>query len=123
MTGIVGMSASTGARIDGLEHLRQSVRNILQTPRGSRVMRRDYGSRVFEYVDAPTNAKYNADIYQAIAVALRRWEPRVAVKKITLSKPKPGMVIISLDLFLLLKNGMRVAFGIENVALHGREAV
>ena len=104
-----------------LAHVKQSIIDIITTPLGSRVMRRDYGSRVFEYVDAPTNAKYNADIYQAVAVALRRWEPRVSVKKITLSKPKPGMVIISLDLFLLLKNGMRVAFGIENVALRGRE--
>lgn len=115
------MNRYTGRPIDMLAHVKQSIIDIITTPLGSRVMRRDYGSRVFEYVDAPTNAKYNADIYQAIAVALRRWEPRVAVKKITLSKPKPGMVIISLDLFLLLKNGMRVAFGIENVALHGRE--
>ena len=118
-----GFNAHTGQHLAGLDHLRQSIADILSTPLNTRVMRRDYGSRVFEYVDAPTNAKYNADIYQAIAVALRRWEPRVSVKKITLSKPKPGVVIIALDLYLLLKNGMRVAFAIENVTLHGRGAV
>ena len=37
----LGMNASTGAALDGLDHLRQSIRNILSTPVGSCVMRQD----------------------------------------------------------------------------------
>ena len=45
-----GMSAQTGAPLDGGERLAQSVRDILTTPIGSRVMRRDYGSQIFELI-------------------------------------------------------------------------
>jgi Bacteriophage baseplate protein W len=41
-----GIDASTGKNISGLAHLRQSVRDILSTPIGTRVLRRDYGSRL-----------------------------------------------------------------------------
>ncbi len=39
-----GMSRETGVTLVELEHIRQSVRDILTTPLGSRVMRRNYGS-------------------------------------------------------------------------------
>ena len=35
------MNRNTGRAVAGLEHLRQSVADILTTPVGSRVMRRD----------------------------------------------------------------------------------
>ena len=41
-----GMDASTGQPLTGSAHLVQSIRDILTTPIGSRVMRRDYGSRL-----------------------------------------------------------------------------
>jgi hypothetical protein len=50
---MVGMSRTTGAAIDGLEHITQSVRDILGTPIGTRVGRRDYGSDVPELIDHP----------------------------------------------------------------------
>lgn len=43
MTTFSGMSRHTGAALDGADHLAQSVADILGTPIGSRVMRRDYG--------------------------------------------------------------------------------
>ena len=45
---MTGMDRETGKSLSGIEHLRQSIRDILTTPIGSRVMRRDYGSRLFE---------------------------------------------------------------------------
>ncbi|MEW7978507.1 MAG: GPW/gp25 family protein [Candidatus Sedimenticola endophacoides] len=50
-----GMHAITGQHLAGEAHLRQSIIDILTTPLGTRVMRRDYGSRLFELVDAPIN--------------------------------------------------------------------
>ena len=82
MTGITGMSGIDGGRIDGLEHLRQSVRNILQTPRGSRVMRRDYGSDLFKLVDQNLTGVTLARIYAATVLALRQWEPRLKVLRV-----------------------------------------
>ena len=40
----LGMNSQTGLSISEVEHIRQSVRDILVTPVGSRVMRREYGS-------------------------------------------------------------------------------
>ncbi|KPN28874.1 baseplate wedge subunit [Halolamina pelagica] len=39
-----GVDRTNGQRLEGLAHIRQSVADILTTPLGSRVMRRDYGS-------------------------------------------------------------------------------
>lgn len=50
-----GMNASTGKELEGLNHLKQSIVDILTTPIGSRVMRRDYESRLLELVDKPIN--------------------------------------------------------------------
>lgn len=82
MMGIMGMSTATGASLDGLDHLRQSVRDILQTPRGSRVMRRDYGSDLFKLVDQNLTGVTLARIYAATVLALRQWEPRLKVLRV-----------------------------------------
>nr|VFK47168.1 MAG: hypothetical protein BECKTC1821D_GA0114238_104214 [Candidatus Kentron sp. TC] len=40
---MAGMSAFTGKHFSDIAHLRQSITDILTTPIGSRVMRREYG--------------------------------------------------------------------------------
>ncbi|MES9873156.1 MAG: GPW/gp25 family protein [Candidatus Sedimenticola sp. 6PFRAG7] len=76
------MNAQTGQSLSGLDHLRQSITDILTTPVGSRVMRREYGSRLFELVDAPGNPGTLIDLYAATAVALARWEPRFRLARV-----------------------------------------
>lgn len=80
-----GVDALSGRQVAGDAHLRQSVRDILTTPLGSRVMRRTYGSRLFELVDAPLTAATVAAIVAASAEALDRWEPRLRVKRIAVA--------------------------------------
>lgn len=91
-----GINATTGREVGGIEHLRQSVRDILTTPIGSRVMRRDYGSRLFDLIDAPYSAAIKIDIIAATAEALMTWEPRIDVEEIKLLSYEPGKVIIDL---------------------------
>ena len=92
-----GMDSSSGKSLAGLDHLRQSVRDILTTPLGSRVMRRDYGSRLFELVDAPVNRGTLTEIYAATATALRKWEPRMKVETVSVSKAEIGKIEISIS--------------------------
>ena len=40
----LGMNRRDGLTVTDLEHISQSIGDILRTPVGSRVMRRDYGS-------------------------------------------------------------------------------
>ena len=108
-----GINATTGERLSGIDHLRQSIRDILTTPIGSRVMRRDYGSRLYELVDAPMNGTTLLDLYAATAEALATWEPRIAVQQVTATEVRPGSVILSLA-GEYLPNGEQVTIdGIE----------
>lgn len=79
---MIGTNNTTGKHLEGLDHLRQSIRDILTTPIGTRVMRRDYGSRIFELIDRPVNSGWIMDAYAYTAEALEQWEPRFALSKV-----------------------------------------
>lgn len=86
-----GMSATTGRAIEGEEHLRQSIADILSTPVGSRVMRRDYGSLIPELLDQPANGSTRVRLFGAAATALMRWEPRIRLTRLDLiAGAEPG---------------------------------
>lgn len=82
---MMGMDARTGQALSGDAHLAQSIADILTTPIGTRLMRRSYGSRLPDLIDAPANAATRVQLYAATATALLRWEPRLTVKRVTLS--------------------------------------
>lgn len=67
---IVGMSRSTGSPISHIEHLRQSITDILTTPRGSRRMRPLYGSLLPRMVDLPVTKGTLSAMQAEIATAL-----------------------------------------------------
>jgi phage baseplate assembly protein W len=90
-----GTNAFSGGPLSGVAHLRQSIRDILTTPIGSRVMRRDYGSRLFQLTDAPANRSTVAEIYAATVDALNKWEPRFSLSSVTLESSSPGRLILS----------------------------
>ncbi|GFM38320.1 GPW/gp25 family protein [Desulfovibrio psychrotolerans] len=92
-----GIDSSTGKPLEGLAHLRQSIRDILTTPIGSRVMRREYGSRLFELVDSPANEANRIEYIAATAEALDRWEPRLRVTRVQVSATDAGKVLVALD--------------------------
>lgn len=92
-----GMNAQTGRTLSGIDHLRQSLHDILTTPIGTRVMRREYGSRLYELVDAPMNSATLVDLYAATAEAVARWEPRFRLQRVRASSASPGRVVLELQ--------------------------
>ncbi|MCX5620503.1 GPW/gp25 family protein [Bombella pollinis] len=92
---MAGINAQTGKSMDDLDHVRQSIRDILTTPLGSRVLRRDYGSRLFELIDSGLNNGGIASIYQAVVTALAIWEPRFSVQNVQVV-PSVGGISLSL---------------------------
>lgn len=92
-----GMNNRTGGTITRLEHLRQSVTDILSTPIGSRVMRRDYGAGVFRSVDAPLTRATIVDIYADAAEALSKWEPRLQVTAMQVVRLSSGGLSMKLS--------------------------
>jgi phage baseplate assembly protein W len=93
-----GIDATTGKAINGLAHLQQSIGDILQTPYGSRVMRRDYGSLLPYLVDQPFHPATRLRLYAATATALMRWEPRVQLSRVSMElNGTPGQVVLVLE--------------------------
>ena len=104
----IGMNRETGKPEEGIEHLRQSVRDILSTRIGTRVMLRDYGSNVPDLVDLPMNRSTIAAIRAEIISALNNWEPRLKVTRVNLTEATAGS--ITFDLYLTyLPDGKAIA--------------
>jgi len=82
-----GLNAETGHEAVGIDHLYQSVDKILNTPLGTRVERREFGSELPDLNDFPNNAAYRVLLFSAVATALMRWEPRLKLTSISLDAP------------------------------------
>lgn len=95
----MGMNAATGRALTGIDHIKQSITDILGTPIGSRVMRRDYGSVIPQLIDQTLSQANLLRIYSATLVALIQWEPRIKVHGIRseLGGAKGGEVIIDIN--------------------------
>lgn len=91
-----GMDRHTGQLIEGAAHLRQSIQDILETPIGSRVENREYGSRLFELVDSPVNQRFQVEVVQAVAEAVNRWEPRFELRRVKLVEVKDSGPVFDL---------------------------
>ncbi|EOF6275797.1 GPW/gp25 family protein [Salmonella enterica] len=96
MTLYIGMSRNDGQAITDTDHLRQSVRDILLTPQGSRLARREYGSLLSALIDQPQNLALRLQIMSAVYVALNRWEPRLTLDSITINGNFDGSMVVEL---------------------------
>lgn len=79
---MIGMDRHTGLPISGIEHLRQSIADILSTPLGSRRNRMEYGSKLRRFVDLPINEGWKSAVQAEVARALERWEPRLNLDQV-----------------------------------------
>lgn len=93
---MLGMNADGGGPLDGIAHVKQSIRDILTTRIGTRVMRRDYGSELPALVDRPINGHLTMELYAATAAALDAWEPRVRLEEINAVSVASGQVELDL---------------------------
>ncbi|MFK0384988.1 GPW/gp25 family protein [Agrobacterium sp. NPDC090273] len=89
MPSSTGVNAVTGAPLTDWGHTQQSIRKILTTPIGSRVMRRDFGSDLPDLVDAKMTRRNVLALYSAAATAIQKWEPRFRMRfgKVTSAGP------------------------------------
>lgn len=78
------LDVKTGKLISGIDEVWQSINIILTTPRGTRVMRRHFGSDLPRLVDRPLSPLTLIDFFAAIADAIRA-EPRFRVRQMQLS--------------------------------------
>ncbi|EEF0873141.1 baseplate assembly protein [Salmonella enterica subsp. enterica serovar Tafo] len=117
MTLYIGMSRNDGQAIADTDHLRQSVRDILLTPQGSRLARREYGSLLSALIDQPQNPALRLQIMSAVYVALNRWEPRLTLDSITISSNFDDSMVV--ELTGQRNNGAPVSLSVSTGADNG----
>jgi len=108
------MNINDGKNISEINHLKQSISNILTTPIGSRVMRRDYGSNLFNKIDHPVNGELIAEIYLDIVESLFIWEPRFELDQVAVQNIENGKITIDLE-GSFLSNGEKIT--LENIEI------
>ncbi len=70
------------ALVSAERDIEQSIRIILGTQPGERVMRPEFGCRAHELLFEPHNMTTQSRMKQYVSEALRRWEPRIAVQSV-----------------------------------------
>ncbi|PID61711.1 MAG: hypothetical protein CR974_04070 [Gammaproteobacteria bacterium] len=91
---IVGMSRDNGKVINKDDHIKQSIVDILTTPIGSRLQRREYGSHLFALIDSAGNAAGCLRLQAAAVDALERWEPRIQLDWSRVTLQMDGVVTL-----------------------------
>ena len=81
------------------EDIKESIRIILSTSKGERVMRPDFGCGIYEFVFATINTTTIGLIEASVREALTLWEPRIELTNVNVAtdKAEEGMLLISID--------------------------
>jgi uncharacterized protein len=71
--------------VTGAEDIEQAIGIILGTRPGERVMRPNFGCRAYELIFAPRSAETISLLQEYVSQALRMWEPRIEVQRVTVT--------------------------------------
>lgn len=98
------MNRITGKTMSDTDNLVQSIADILTTRLGTRVERRDYGSNIFDLIDAPITPALMVQMMAAVATPLKKWEPRLILTntQVNLVDWNNGVLSITLTGYYLL---------------------
>ena len=88
------------------EDIRESIRIILGTAKGERVMRPDFGCGIHDLVFAPINTTTISTVENNVREGLLRWEPRIELTKVVASSDQAseGKLLVSIDYRVRITN-------------------
>jgi phage baseplate assembly protein W len=91
---------STGsiAMVSGPEDIDRSILMVLSTAKGERLMRPQFGCRIWDQLFDPINANTMGRMSQSVRDSLSQWEPRITVEEVT-ARPDvdtDGKVVIAI---------------------------
>jgi phage baseplate assembly protein W len=87
----------------GEDNVRESIRIILLTEPGERLLREEFGCGLRRYLFEPNTATTRQLIRDRVIQALGRWEPRVAVQDVTVvpDDGDPRLVAVTISFLLV----------------------
>jgi hypothetical protein len=101
--------AGSIATSSGPADIESSIRMILTTAPGERLMRPAFGCRIWELLFEPINANTLGLMGEAVREAIGRWEPRVNLDDVRLDPTgqHAGEVLIEIDYTIRTTNDRR----------------
>jgi uncharacterized protein len=98
----VALDERTGhvAEVEYEEDIRQSIRIIIETAQGERVMRPDFGCGIHELVFASMDSETLQRVRSTVEDALRRYEARIEINEVNVEEQSAltdGSLRIELD--------------------------
>ncbi len=90
------------------EDIKESIRIILGTSKGERLMRPDFGCGIHDFVFAPINTSTEGLIIHYIREALTLYEPRIELLKLDVSKDETdiGKLLINIEYRVVRTNNI-----------------
>ncbi len=97
------------AMTSGADEIDSSIRMIISTAPGERVMRPEFGCAIWDLLFAPTDAGTIGLMTQSVREALGRWEPRIEVEDVvaTPDLDNPSQVDIEVRYLVKATNDFR----------------
>ena len=87
---------------EGEENVRESIRVILLTELGERLLRPDFGCGLRRFLFEPNTVTTRALVREAIANAIRAREPRVAVETVTVEADAEDARLVAVEILFRL---------------------
>ena len=83
---------------EGEDNVRESIRLILLTEPGERLMREEFGCGLRRYLFEPNTATTRALIKERIQNSLTRWEPRVRVDDVSVEPDAEDARVVAVQI-------------------------
>lgn len=74
--------------IAGIDDINCCIENILSTRKGTDILRPEFGSHHYDYIDQPSDIAA-PNFVREICAALERWEKRIVIEKIHIQGEAP----------------------------------
>lgn len=101
------LAQSGGVRdSDAIQHVKESLQQILGTAIGERVMRRAFGASLHGMVFQPNDPRLDTWLDFTIRQSIQRWEPRVEVGRIIVDRMdyKKGVLLLRIEFRIIRTN-------------------
>ncbi len=95
----VRISGSGGVRLaTGAEELDSSIAMIVGTAPGERVMRPEFGCRIWDQLFEPINPTTLGEMEEAVEEAILRWEPRVEISSVIAEPDQDTAEVVNISI-------------------------
>jgi phage baseplate assembly protein W len=90
--------------VSGVDNVHKSVRILLETSLGERIMHDDFGCALKNYVFEPLSSRLINDLNNAIALAIRKYETRVKLNNVSVSQDQTEAGLLHIQLMYTVKS-------------------